>query len=234
MKIRDLIKPVQPRTAALILLLGWAIPFIGMFSFSMIVSGQAVADNQLTVVDGLPPSEKSGSPREQGEADPLTNRQVLQTNESAHETAGFVAPKNSPGANQTTPAPETTAPTGVNNKVRSIDLNLLARVIYAEARGEPLEGQVAVGAVLVNRVASSKFPDDLWNIVFRRGEFCTVRDGQVWMEPDGTAYQAAKLAKNGWDPTNGALYFYNPSKTTSKWIWSRPVTTQIGSHLFAS
>ena len=116
---------------------------------------------------------------------------------------------------------------------KTLTLTLLARVIYAEARGEPFEGQVGVGAVLVNRVLSSKFPDDLWSVVFKRGEFCTVRDGQVWLEPDATAYRAAKLAKDGWDPTNGALYFYNPSKTTSKWIWSRPVTTQIGRHLFA-
>ncbi|NLM37721.1 MAG: hypothetical protein GX202_06310 [Firmicutes bacterium] len=114
-----------------------------------------------------------------------------------------------------------------------IDLDLLARVIYAEARGEPLEGQVAVGAVLINRVRNPRFPNDLWSIVFKKGEFCTVRDGQVWLQPNATAYRAARLAKAGWDPTNGALYFYNPSKTTSKWIWSRTVTARIGRHVFA-
>jgi len=113
------------------------------------------------------------------------------------------------------------------------NLNLLARVIHAEARGEPLEGQVAVGAVLLNRLESAKFPNSLWGIIFKKGEFCTVRDGQVWMNPNAQAYKAARMALSGWDPTHGALYFYNPAKTTSKWIWSRPVTTEIGSHLFA-
>ena len=129
------------------------------------------------------------------------------------------------------PAPTTTAAS--SRQANPIDLNLLARVIYAEARGEPLEGQVAVGAVLINRVGSNKFPDDLWSVVFKKGEFCTVRDGQVWLEPSAEAYRAAQLAKDGWDPTNGALYFYNPSRTTSAWIWSRTVTTRIGSHVFA-
>ena len=119
------------------------------------------------------------------------------------------------------------------NSTQNANLNLLARVIYAEARGEPLEGQVAVGAVLLNRLESPRFPNNLWGIIFKKGEFCTVRDGQVWMNPNAQAYKAARLALSGWDPTHGALYFYNPAKTTSKWIWSRPVTTQIGSHIFA-
>ena len=131
------------------------------------------------------------------------------------------------------PAPASAPTTPATASREGIDLNLLARVIYAEARGEPFTGQVAVGAVLINRVASNNFPDDLWSVVFKQGEFCTVRDGQVWLEPDATAYRAARLAKAGWDPTNGALYFYNPSKTTSAWIWSRTVTTRIGSHIFA-
>lgn len=122
---------------------------------------------------------------------------------------------------------------GGNNNNYNEDLALLARVIYAEARGEPLEGQVAVGAVLLNRVKSPNFPNNLWSIIFRSGEFCTVRDGQIWLEPDAKAYRAAQLALNGWDPTNGALFFYNPARTTSRWIWSRPVTTKIGRHIFA-
>lgn len=119
------------------------------------------------------------------------------------------------------------------DRTQNANLNLLARVIYAEARGEPLEGQVAVGAVLLNRLKSPRFPNNLWGIIFKKGEFCTVRDGQIWMNPNAQAYRAARLALSGWDPTHGALYFYNPAKTTSKWIWSRPVTTRIGSHIFA-
>ena len=132
---------------------------------------------------------------------------------------------------QTNARPQAT--TSSAKTTQNANLNLLARVIHAEARGEPLEGQVAVGAVLLNRLESPRFPNNLWGIIFKRGEFCTVRDGQVWMNPNSQAYKAARLALAGWDPTHGALYFYNPAKTTSKWIWSRPVTTRIGSHIFA-
>lgn len=115
----------------------------------------------------------------------------------------------------------------------TVDLNLLARVIYAESRGEPFKGQVAVGAVLLNRLEDSRFPKNLSQIIFKQGEFCTVRDGQIWKTPNQQAVQAARLAVAGWDPTGGALYFYNPAKTTSRWIWSRPIVNKIGNHIFA-
>ncbi|NLW47404.1 MAG: spore cortex-lytic enzyme [Firmicutes bacterium] len=114
-----------------------------------------------------------------------------------------------------------------------VDLYLLARVIYAESRGEPIQGQVAVGAVLLNRLKDKRFPKNLSQIIFKKGEFCTVRDGQIWKTPDQEAIKAARLAVAGWDPTDGALYFYNPAKTTSRWIWSRPVVNKIGNHIFA-
>lgn len=114
-----------------------------------------------------------------------------------------------------------------------VDLYLLARVIYAESRGEPLQGQVGVGAVLLNRLKDSRFPKSLSQIVFKQGEFCTVRDGQIWKTPSQEAIKAARLAVAGWDPTGGALYFYNPAKTTSRWIWSRPIVNKIGNHIFA-
>ncbi len=110
---------------------------------------------------------------------------------------------------------------------------LLARVIHAEARGEPFEGQVAVGAVLLNRLRTKGFPKTISGIIFKRGEFCTVRDGQIWMTPNYQAIRAARLAVSGWDPTGGAVYFYNPRKTTSRWIWSRLVIQKIGNHFFA-
>lgn len=113
------------------------------------------------------------------------------------------------------------------------DIYLLARVIHAEARGEPFEGQVAVGAVLLNRLQDKRFPKTLSQIIFKRGEFCTVRDGQIWMQPSSRAIRAARLAVSGWDPTGGAVYFYNPAKTSSRWIWSRPVVNKIGNHFFA-
>ncbi|MGE5606060.1 MAG: cell wall hydrolase [Bacteroidota bacterium] len=129
-----------------------------------------------------------------------------------------------------------TAPTKVSQPKSSskVDIYLLARVIYAESRGEPFEGQVAVGAVLMNRLKDSRFPKNLSQIIFKRGEFCTVRDGQIWKNPSQEAIKAARLAAAGWDPTGGALYFYNPAKTTSRWIWSRPVVNRIGNHTFAA
>ncbi len=113
------------------------------------------------------------------------------------------------------------------------DIYLMARLIHAEARGEPFTGQVAVGAVLVNRLKSGIFPDSIERIIFSSGEFCTVRDGQIYMTPDARAIRAARIAASGWDPTDGALYFYNPAKSTSRWIFTRDVITRIGNHLFA-
>jgi len=110
---------------------------------------------------------------------------------------------------------------------------MLARIISAEAKGEPLAGQVAVGAVILNRVESGKFPNSIAQNVLKPGEFEPVANGQIWAIPSKSAYQAARLALNGWDPTYGALYFYNPAKTSSRWIWSRPVILRIGGHVFA-
>lgn len=113
------------------------------------------------------------------------------------------------------------------------DIWLLAQVIHAESRGESLQGQVAIGAVLLNRVRDSRFPNSLASVVYEPGAFCTVTDGQIYLTPDATALEAARLAASGWDPTGGALYFYNPARTTSRWIYSRPVINHIGRHVFA-
>lgn len=112
------------------------------------------------------------------------------------------------------------------------NLNLLARVIYGEARGEPYAGQVAVGAVCMNRVKSSSFPNTLSGVVYQSGAFDAVKDGQVNLTPDSTAKKAAQDALNGWDPSYGAIYYFNPSTATNKWIWSRPMTVTIGRHRF--
>ena len=114
----------------------------------------------------------------------------------------------------------------------SSNVNLLARVIYGEARGEPYAGQVAVGAVILNRVKSSKFPNTISGVVYQSGAFDAVADGQVNMTPDSTAKKAAQDALNGWDPSYGAIYYFNPSTATNKWIWSRPLTVVIGKHRF--
>ncbi|MBQ8882532.1 MAG: cell wall hydrolase, partial [Clostridia bacterium] len=109
----------------------------------------------------------------------------------------------------------------------------LARCVYAEARGEPYAGQVAVAAVVLNRVRSSKFPNTVSGVIYQKGAFTAVDDGQINLTANQTAYNAARDALNGWDPTNGCLYYYNPATATSKWIWSLKVEITIGRHSFA-
>lgn len=114
----------------------------------------------------------------------------------------------------------------------SSDLNLLARLVYAEARGEPYTGQVAVASVVLNRVKSSSFPNSVAGVIYQRGAFDVVSDGQINLTPNSTAKKAAQDAINGWDPSYGAIYYFNPNTATSKWIWSRPLTVVIGNHRF--
>ncbi len=113
------------------------------------------------------------------------------------------------------------------------DLYLLAKCIYAEARGESYTGQVAVGAVILNRVASSAFPNTVAGVIYQQHAFTAVSDGQINLEPDKTAMNAASDALNGWDPTYGCLYYYNPAVATSSWIFGRKTVTTIGKHVFA-
>ena len=122
---------------------------------------------------------------------------------------------------------------GGNSSYSSSDVYLLAKCIYAEARGEPYIGQVAIGAVVLNRVKSSSFPNTIAGVIYQPYAFTAVADGQINLEPNDTAYKAARDAMNGWDPTNGCLYYYNPATATSAWIWSRPVMLSIGNHNFA-
>nr|WP_231637639.1 spore cortex-lytic enzyme [Paenibacillus sp. FJAT-27812] len=117
--------------------------------------------------------------------------------------------------------------------VNKSELDMLARIIYAEARGESYKGQVAVGAVVMNRMASSSFPNSIKGVIEQPRAFTAVDDGQYNLTPDKTAYQAAQEAVKGYDPTNGALYYFNPETATSDWIWSRKQTIKIGRHIFA-
>ena len=120
-----------------------------------------------------------------------------------------------------------------NSSYNSSDVYLLAKCIYAESRGEPYLGQVAVGAVILNRVRSSSFPNSISGVIYQPYAFTAVADGQINLEPNETAYSAARDAMNGWDPTNGCIYYYNPATATSSWIWSRTVKLTIGKHRFA-
>lgn len=114
------------------------------------------------------------------------------------------------------------------------DVQLIARAINGEARGEPYEGQVAVGAVILNRVKSSKFPNTIAGVIYQSGAFTAVSDGQinVPIASNSTVVKAAQDALNGWDPTGGAIYYFNPNTATNKWIWSRPQIKTIGNHIF--
>ena len=114
------------------------------------------------------------------------------------------------------------------------DLQLMARAINGEARGEPYEGQVAVGAVILNRVKSSRFPNTIAGVIYQSGAFTAVADGQINtpIDENSTVYKAAQDAMNGWDPTGGCIYYFNPATATNKWIWSRPVVKTIGKHRF--
>jgi len=114
------------------------------------------------------------------------------------------------------------------------DIDLLARLISAEARGEPYEGQVAVGAVVLNRVKHPSFPNTISGVIYQHEAFTCIYDGQFEQPVAESAYRAARDAMNGWDPSYGAIYYFNPSTATSAWIWSRPLIVTIGSHRFCA
>ena len=122
----------------------------------------------------------------------------------------------------------------VNAKISSSDAQILARAVNGEARGEPYEGQVAVAAVILNRVKHSSFPNTISGVIYQPGAFTAVSDGQinVPISENSTVYKACKDAMNGWDPTSGAIYYFNPDTATNSWIWSRPLIVQIGKHRF--
>lgn len=125
------------------------------------------------------------------------------------------------------------ASASVSSAVSSSDLTLLAHCVHGEARGEPYIGKVAVAAVVLNRVRSPLFPNTISGVIYQEGAFTCVTDGQLYLTPDEDAYRAARDALNGWDPTYGCLYYYNPETAVSAWIWSREVRLTIGAHAFA-
>ena len=134
--------------------------------------------------------------------------------------------------------PKTAAALGMtiksdDNSASNSDLYLLAKCVYAEARGESYTGQVAVAAVILNRVKSADFPNTIAGVIYQPWAFTAVNDGQINLEPNQTAYNAARDAMNGWDPTYGALYYYNAKTATNKWIYNKKTTVTIGNHVFA-
>ncbi|MDR6552755.1 spore cortex-lytic enzyme [Paenibacillus qinlingensis] len=112
------------------------------------------------------------------------------------------------------------------------DINLMANAVHGEARGEPFIGQVAVAAVILNRVKSASFPNTVSGVIFQPGAFTAVADGQIWLTPNESSKKAVKDALNGLDPTGGCIYYFNPETATSKWIWTRKQIKKIGKHIF--
>ncbi|WP_417006658.1 spore cortex-lytic enzyme [Aquibacillus salsiterrae] len=152
--------------------------------------------------------------------------------ENQTEQTGNSETNNRQGDNQTTTPPQPTAvnvPAGFSQN----DIKLMSNAVYGEARGEPYEGKVAVAAVILNRVESPTFPNTVSGVIFEPRAFTAVADGQIWLTPDDSARRAVLDALNGWDPTGGAIYYFNPDTATSKWIWSRPQIKRIGKHIFS-
>jgi N-acetylmuramoyl-L-alanine amidase len=144
-----------------------------------------------------------------------------QNNPSAGNSAGSTKQDN------------TALPPRARTGITDNDLKLMANAVYGEARGEPYIGQVAVAAVILNRVKSASFPHTVSGVIFQPGAFTAVSDGQIWLTPNETAKKAVQEALGGVDPTNGCIYYFNPATATSKWIWSRQQVKTIGKHIFA-
>src|SRR5699024_9607755 len=145
------------------------------------------------------------------------------------------ASKNYDGAtaNQNASQEKNTTAVNVPQGYSQNDIQLMSNAVYGEARGEPYEGQVAVAAVILNRVESATFPNTVSGVIFEPRAFTAVADGQIWLTPNDTAKSAVLDAINGWDPTGNAEYYFNPDTATSAWIWSRPQIKKIGKHIFA-
>ncbi|WP_253701558.1 spore cortex-lytic enzyme [Bacillus sp. FJAT-27445] len=142
------------------------------------------------------------------------------------------ATKNMQGGTAKKSAPAKQSAVNVPSGFSQNDIKLMSNAVYGEARGEPYEGQVAVAAVIINRLESSSFPNTISGVIFEPLAFTAVADGQIWLTPNESARKAVLDAINGWDPTGNALYYFNPVTATSKWIWSRPQIKRIGKHIF--
>ncbi|WP_425484290.1 spore cortex-lytic enzyme [Halobacillus locisalis] len=134
--------------------------------------------------------------------------------------------------NEVTEQPDEPTAVNVPSGYSQNDIQLMANAVYGEARGEPYVGQVAVAAVIINRVSSPSFPNSVSGVIFEPRAFTAVSDGQIWLTPNETAKEAVLDALNGWDPSGQAIYYFNPNTATSSWIWTRPQIKQIGKHVF--
>jgi N-acetylmuramoyl-L-alanine amidase len=146
--------------------------------------------------------------------------------------SGQAAGGNNNAGAGSTPGSNNKLPASNNLGFTEKDLKIMANAVYGESRGEPYVGQVAVAAVIINRVKSPEFPNTATGVIFQPGAFTAVADGQINLTPNDKAIKAVKDAMSGWDPSDGCLYYFNPATATSKWIWSRPQYKTIGKHIF--
>jgi N-acetylmuramoyl-L-alanine amidase len=171
------------------------------------------------------PSPANKAPAKQGPA-----KQAPAEQAPAKQAPKATTPQNNPAPKNEAPKKPTAANTP--NGFSQNDIQLMANAVYGESRGEPYTGQVAVAAVILNRVNSSTFPNTVSGVIFEPGAFTAVADGQIWLTPNENAKKAVVDAINGWDPTGEALYYFNPDTATSSWIWGRPQIKRIGKHIF--
>ncbi|MFX3623507.1 MAG: spore cortex-lytic enzyme [Ectobacillus sp.] len=155
-----------------------------------------------------------------------------QTKQKLVKATKYNKPSTAAGNQQTNNQSAKATATNVPNGFSQNDIKLMANAVYGEARGEPYIGQVAVAAVILNRVSSPSFPNTVSGVIFEPRAFTAVADGQIWLTPNDTARKAVLDAINGWDPTGEAIYYFNPDTATSAWIWSRPQIKKIGRHIF--
>lgn len=189
----------------------WALRHF-QYEFGLEVDGMAGEKTKQMLVKATKYEKDEGTSKQQGKGGGSEKGETKQTDEQQ--------PKNESTA--------VNVPQGFSQN----DINLMANAVYGEARGEPYEGQVAVAAVILNRMKSPTFPNTVSGVIFEPRAFTAVADGQIWLTPDDRARQAVLDAINGWDPTGNALYYFNPETATSSWIWTRPQIKQIGKHIF--
>lgn len=176
---------------------------------------------------GAAPERGGGSP-EDGTSPPQDSEAPTPSEEGQNETPAPSEEEPVPQDNDVGIEKAMNVPDGYSDN----DIRIMAQAVYGEARGEPYVGQVAVAAVILNRVQSPTFPNSVSGVIFEPRAFTAVADGQIWMDPDETARKAVLDAINGQDPTGNALYYFNPVTATSDWIWGRPQIKQIGKHIF--
>lgn len=165
-----------------------------------------------------------------GVAGPKTKLKLWEATKSWRPSAPEAAGGGASAA--ATPPPAVNIPPANNMGLSEQDLNLMANAVYGEARGEPYIGQVAVAAVILNRVRDPNFPNSVSGVIFQPRAFTAVADGQIWLTPNDTAKKAVRDALNGLDPSEGSIYYFNPVTATSPWIWTRPQVKTIGKHIF--